>query len=677
MNYTANRTLVADTTNDETIFTSLSASVAHGALFDSRLWDSAQKRECLEGTRMSIFEQIEGALQANKSTMIWLSGSPGTGKSAIAHTLARRLKNLETSRLAGTFFFSRKHKDMSGKAGLDFFVPTLAYQIAKSKHMAKDIVVNAIRSDPAILDPRKPLADQFQDLIVKPLENVQIAWERLEPKVLVIDAIDACEEDRICELISCLSDLLRQPRIPTVHILITSRPLDVIDDAFEATSCEESMHRIILDDVDVDEIHKDICLLFKRALERNYRNYGMEHLESKLEDETILCLADKANGRFGAASAMMRFLEVNDDDIPCDFEEKLKIMKDPGDEYLDSLQIFRFYEFIINSSENPLRAYRHLSTVVNLAEPLAFPELRKLLGSLERDLLSILVSLSPIVRVPVDDSCAVEVLHKESLRAFLSTHSSEFHALQLLAHSSLRMMRDSFICRSDFKNVLQRMMTQIPIQVDPPPGGDKLMNFLESCLEQPCYEAFLASAWCSYTQSGPGTRCNIPYHAQPCDSIPEDIPKARSALKEFQPRSEFHDLQVFELLIELEAQPEMLFIVILWAIRHAHPSASHDNHSTNGSSISLMPSELDDIMRYVRKGIEQSSYSSTALRHACQYWSSYLSQAQMITDGRLRTFFRAFWKDKLLSWFERQWYLGGLESCIAILHVAQDINFNE
>jgi len=60
--------------------------------------------------------------------------------------------------------------------------------------------------------------------------------------------------------------------------------------------------------------------------------------------------------------------------------------------------------------------------VVNLAEPLAFQlELRKLLGSsLECDLLSILSSLSPIVSVLADDSGVVEVLHKETLRAFLS-----------------------------------------------------------------------------------------------------------------------------------------------------------------------------------------------------------------------------------------------------------------
>jgi hypothetical protein len=469
------RALVANIISDHTIFASLSGSADHGALFDSSASGPLQERECLEGTRKSVFEQIEGALQVSKSTIIWLSGSPGTGKSAIAYTMARRLKGLKPSRLAGSFFFRRKHKNISGQTGLDFFAPTLAYQIAKSNHMAERCVFDAIRSDPVILDPIKSLFEQFQPLIVKPLQNLLVLWRRLEPKVLVIDAIDTCEEGRIPELISCLSDLLRvhEPPIPNVHILITGRPLAAIDDAFEAIGCDESIHRIALDDVDVAEVHEDICLLFKRALKKSYRKYDMEHLEPQLEDETIRCLAEKANGRFGTALAMIRFLDSDDgdNDIPIDFEEKLEIMRNPGDEYLDPLQVFRFYEFIINSSENSLHAKRHLSTVVNLAEPLAFLELRKLLGpSLECDLLSILSSLSPIVSVPADDSCDVEVLHKETLRVFLSDHSSD--ASQRLARSSLRMMKGAFTRRSDFKIVLQRMMTQIPIEVDPPQPGN-------------------------------------------------------------------------------------------------------------------------------------------------------------------------------------------------------------
>lgn len=669
MKYSAARTEVADTSSAEKIFESLSAVVVHRALYDCPEWGPRHKLECLEGTCTKVLEEIETTLQASNSTIIWLYGSPGTGKSAIAHTIASRLKN--KSKLAGTFFFSRQRKDMPGIASLDFFAPTLAYQISKSKHLAKEPVVQSIRSDPAILDPRKPLTDQIQELLVKPLQNLQVSWS--EPKVFVIDAIDACEEGRICELISCLSNLLHQPRIPQLHIVITSRPLHIIEDTFEAIGCDELIHHIALDDIEVAE---DFRLFFKHALERSYRNHGLEYPETECDDKTIFRLAHRANGRFGAASMMMKFLEARDDEdeVPCDLGEKINLMKDPGDPYLHSTQIFRFYEFVINSSENPTRAYRHLSTVVNLAKPLAVLHLRKLLGSLESDLSSILVSLSPIVSIPADDSRPIEVLHMKSLREFLSQHSSSSCASQLLAHSSLRIMKSSFLRQSSLKDELQRMatLTKIPIEAIPP-SDNILMVFLKFCLAQPCNKAIYTTTWYhEYVQSGTGTTCCALPTVQPCNTS-EDISKAQSALKNFQAKPEFCDLHVFELLSTLQALPKVLIIVILLAIRHAHPCASK---SMDGSyNESDMPLALKDFMQYVREGSERNLSSSPALKHACQYWGWYLSQDSTVMDERLRTFLRAFWRDKLLSWFERQWYLGGLESCITILNDVQTIDF--
>ncbi|KAG0693124.1 hypothetical protein DFH29DRAFT_420384 [Suillus ampliporus] len=550
-----------------------------------------------------------------------------------------------------------------------FFAPTLAYQISQSEPLAKDSVIQAIRYDPAILDPRKSLADQIQNLIVKPLENLQVSWGHSKPKVLVIDAIDTCKEERICKLISCLLNLLRQPPILHLHIVITSRPLYTIEDAFDAIGHEPPIRRIALDEVDVTEVHKDVRLFFKHALERSYRNHGLECPELGPEDETICCLVDKANGRFGTASTIMRFLETRHDDD--NFGEKLDIMKDPGNEYLRK-QIFSLYEFVINASENPTRAYRHLSTVVNLAEPLAFCYLRKLLGPSESDLLSILVSLSPIVNVPANGSRAVEVLHMESLSDFLLGHSHLSGAFQPLAHSSLRMMKSSFTCPSGLNDELQRVVTDIGAG----PQSDNILEvFLKFYLAQPCSEAVRATAWCSeYT--GIDTPCSIPSSVQPCN-MSDDISKARLALKDFEAKSEFRDSHVFELLATLRHLPEMLIIVILLAIRHgAHPPASHN--SIDGSDEkSDMPPALKRFMQYVQEESKRNVTSSPALKHACQYWGRYLSRDSIVLDERLRTFLRAFWRDKLLPWFERQWYLEGLESCITILNVAQTIDFNE
>ena len=57
------------------------------------------------------------------SRMLWLNGPPGVGKSAIAQTVAERLK--EENKLAATFFFSRR-----GSNNAHQLFTTLAWQLA-------------------------------------------------------------------------------------------------------------------------------------------------------------------------------------------------------------------------------------------------------------------------------------------------------------------------------------------------------------------------------------------------------------------------------------------------------------------------------------------------------------------------------------------------------------------
>jgi hypothetical protein len=265
----------------------------------------------------------------------------------------------------------------------------------------------------------------------------------------------------------------------------------------------------------------------------------------------------------------------------------------------------------------------------------------------------------------------------KSLREFLSRHSSSSCASQLLARSSLRAMRNSLPPQSGLKDELQQMVELTKIPITDPQSDNILMVFLEFCLAQPCNKAICATTWYrEYVWSETGTPCCALPSIKPCN-MSEDIPKAQSALKDFQAKPEFRDLHVFELLSTLQALPEMLIVVILLAIRHAHPPAPHIINSIDGSDDeSNMPPPLEHFLQYVREGSKRNFSSSPALKHACQYWGLYLSRETTVVDESLRTFLRAFWRDKLLSWFERQWYLEGLESCIDILNDAQTVDFS-
>jgi len=86
-----------------------------GVEYDSR--ERQPHPKCLEGTRVDLLDHIHGLLDnGEKSRIIWLHGTAGVGKSAVAFTVAERMKALKVSekttterRLAGSFFFSRKH----------------------------------------------------------------------------------------------------------------------------------------------------------------------------------------------------------------------------------------------------------------------------------------------------------------------------------------------------------------------------------------------------------------------------------------------------------------------------------------------------------------------------------------------------------------------------------------
>ena len=59
------------------------------ALGENRL---ALCKPCMEGTRTAILQEIENGIQSvDGRNVIWIRGSPGVGKSALAASIAARL----------------------------------------------------------------------------------------------------------------------------------------------------------------------------------------------------------------------------------------------------------------------------------------------------------------------------------------------------------------------------------------------------------------------------------------------------------------------------------------------------------------------------------------------------------------------------------------------------------
>ncbi|KAG1811898.1 uncharacterized protein BJ212DRAFT_1277613, partial [Suillus subaureus] len=120
--------------------------------------------KCLQGTRVDLLKHIHGFLDNTENNkLIWLHGTAGIGKSAIAFTVAEKMRGLKMTKetnvkkqLAGTFFFLCKHTKCC-TAG--YFFVTLVYQLATNFPSIQQGVNRAIRNNPTLLDPDTPLCN--------------------------------------------------------------------------------------------------------------------------------------------------------------------------------------------------------------------------------------------------------------------------------------------------------------------------------------------------------------------------------------------------------------------------------------------------------------------------------------------------------------------------------------
>ncbi|OAX37252.1 hypothetical protein K503DRAFT_245591 [Rhizopogon vinicolor AM-OR11-026] len=443
-----------DARSSEGAWEKLSRVAVNGAEYNSR--ERQPHPKCLKETRVDLLSHIYGLLDnPKKSQLIWLHGTAGVGKSAVAFTVAERMRSLKVSehatskRLAGTFFFSRKH---TKRRTTGYFFATLVYQLASNFPSIRDDINRTIRENPALLDPDKSLEDQTEALFLQPLRSLQLRLRGSPPLVFAIDALDECTSvAETTDLISLLGQALLEPGLPVTHILLTSRTEAQIRNAFHKEEmrslvCEipvkisgEGVATIIsLDGADVDN---DICIFLEHSfkeLRSRYPNFPQP------KEGELVRLASRAGRRFIVASTMMKFI----DDGYNDPRDRLQLMLELTSKLLPGTEMYKLYDRIISTCTDPKRAYLHLSVVAALADPLPISQISELLGPGEgRDLETVLVQLRSVMDIPTDSSLPVNIYHS-SVRDYVSSLSnSSLPEVQyitpphsLLAHSSFRLM---------------------------------------------------------------------------------------------------------------------------------------------------------------------------------------------------------------------------------------------
>jgi tetratricopeptide (TPR) repeat protein len=117
---------------------------------------------------------------------------------------------------------------------LDIFFATLAYQAASIYSNFKEIAIESILDNPALLDPDKSLREQMEKLFLWPLWRLRMMQGNCPPLVFVVDALHECaSKAEVADLIALLAQVLREPHVPVIHILLTSNTQTHIREAFQ------------------------------------------------------------------------------------------------------------------------------------------------------------------------------------------------------------------------------------------------------------------------------------------------------------------------------------------------------------------------------------------------------------------------------------------------------------
>ena len=176
----------------------------------------------MEGTRKSLLDQIlawvTNSSEQNdvlQSNTYWLYGSPGIGKTSLAHSICANLHDRE--QLAGAFFCRRDDPNLSKPRNI---LPTLINKLAGIFPPFRKIVAKRLRNDPN-LTPESLKDALFLHLIHSLPRHPE------HTLVFVIDALDECGDATSRPLLlKTLTDAATLA--PWLRIIITSRPEDDI-----------------------------------------------------------------------------------------------------------------------------------------------------------------------------------------------------------------------------------------------------------------------------------------------------------------------------------------------------------------------------------------------------------------------------------------------------------------
>jgi hypothetical protein len=367
---------------------------------------------------------------------------------------------LKRRRLGASFFFSRGGGDV-GHAGK--FVTSVAIQLASSIPFLDQQICNALIERRDITS--QSLRDQWQQLVLRPLSRLGENGYQ-SPYVIVVDALDECDNDNNIRIIIHLLAEARSLKTIRLRVFLTSRPEIPIRYGLSQLP-NADLRDFVLHNISPSIVDHDISIFFAY----NLKLIGKEHsLDACWPDEEIIRrLIQIASGLFIWAATACRFIHEGKR-----FAAKRldTILRGNGsaltapEKHLDEIYTTVLRQSLASeyTDEEKAEAYYTLRTtlggIVNLLSPLSALSLSRLLGIKKEVINQTLNDLYSVLDVPKEQNKPLR-LHHPSFRDYLLRKErckdlnlwvDEKQAHQILVESCIRLMSTSLkqdICGVD------------------------------------------------------------------------------------------------------------------------------------------------------------------------------------------------------------------------------------
>lgn len=386
-------------------------------------------RACHSSTRVDLLREIQDWIRnPHGRNIFWLSGMAGTGKSTIATTVAQWLVSQRGSSsvdLGASFFFKRGEGD---RGSAKWFIPTIVKQLILGVPGLDIVVSDVLASYPDICN--KALAEQFRTLLLEPLQKVVHSSELKRIVVVVVDALDECENENDIRILLRLWSSIPPVTILPLKLFLTSRPEWPIRLGFKKMDGDKHQD-VVIHEVPRPIIQHDIQVFLEHEIDRIREEYNEDSLyDTQLAPDwpghdILQKLIDTAVPLFIVAATICRFLEL---DFTSPQEQLRKLLQFQATGHLSQMRktympVLNQWKSLVATDLDESQIYVDFQTivgaVVTVAEPLSMGSLAILLNVPIEVVAARLKPMHAVLEVPTDSSSSVRPLHL-SLAEFLS-----------------------------------------------------------------------------------------------------------------------------------------------------------------------------------------------------------------------------------------------------------------